>query len=217
MIRILLSAFLIFSYYITYSQDSLGYYHGMASYYGFSGSGNCSFKPPSKPILTAAVNTKQYNKASLCGACLEVIGSKDTVIVRVEDRCPGCKFGGIDLSKTAFATIDDMAKGRVEVRWKVVPCGYQKSMKLYVKKSYHDGSATILVVNHNTPVKSLSIWNDSTWISIERENHNCFHVKRNKDGFTRIQISDWYGNEVISDSLVLTPGSYVDLKQQFSK
>jgi expansin len=217
MIKSLLSILLLFVSIELYSQDSLGYYHGKASYYGFSGSGNCSFKPPSKPILTAAVNSKQYNKASLCGACIQVIGSKDTVIVHVEDRCPGCKFGGIDLSKTAFATIDDMAKGRIDVRWKVVPCGYVKSMKLYVKKTYNDGSATVLFINHNTPIKSLSIWNDSTWISIERENHNCFHVKKKKDGFTRIQTTDWYGNEIISDSLILTPGAYIDLNQQFAK
>ena len=153
----------------------------------------------------------------LCGACLQVIGSKDTVIVRVEDRCPGCKFGGIDLSKTAFATVDDLAKGRAEVRWKVVPCGYSKSMKLQVRKTFHDGSATIVLLNHNTPLKTLFIWNDSSWISVDREKDNCFYVRKKKDGFVRLQMNDWYGNQVIVDSLSLIPGTIIDLKHQFGK
>jgi len=215
MIKTSLSVIFIILTTLLYSQDSLGYYHGKASYYNFRGSGNCSYLQPTKPILTAAVNTKQYDKASLCGACLQVIGNKDTIIVRVEDRCPGCRFGEIDLSKAAFAQVEDMGKGRALVKWKVVPCGYTKSIKLYVKKNHQDGRATVIVVNHNTPIKRLSIWNDTTWLPINRESHNCFHIKRVKDNLMRIQMIDWYGNEIVSDSLVLIQGTYIDLRQQF--
>lgn len=217
MLKILLSLVFLFLSIELFSQDSLGYYSGIASYYNFTGRGNCSFKPPSKPILTAAVNSKQYNKASLCGACLQVIGNKDTVIVHVEDRCPGCKFGGIDLSKTAFETIDKIEKGRVKVRWKVVPCDYMKSMKLYIKKNHSDESVPVIVLNHNTPVKTLSLWKDSTWISINRENHNYFTIKKGQAQFIRLKMVDWFGNEVISDSLNLVPGTYIELKKQFGK
>jgi len=216
-IKILISLFFLLSLVEVFAQDSLGYYHGKASYYNFKGHGNCSYKSPSKPVLTAAVNTKQYNSAMLCGACLQVIGSKDTIIVHVEDRCPGCKFGGIDLSKAAFAKANEISKGRAEVRWKVVPCGYLQSMKLFVRKTYNDGSATIILTNHNTPLKSLFVWNDTTWIPVDREKDNCFHVRKKKDGLVRLQMSDWYGNQVVVDSLTLMPGTLIDLKHQFGK
>ena len=197
------------------AQDSLGYYHGIASYYNFSGSGNCSFRVPSKPILTAAVNSKQYNMASLCGACLEVIGSKDSIIVRVEDRCPGCKFGGIDLSKAAFAAIENVAKGRAEVKWKVVPCQGTQSMRLYIKKHRGQGTATFIVLNHKTPIKTVSVWRDSLWMSIDRDHSNYYSVNKRKEDYSRFQFIDWYGNEVVVDSIPLIQGTYVDLKTQF--
>jgi hypothetical protein len=40
---------------------------GQGTFYGYGGGGNCSFPKPSE-ILTAAMNTADYNTAQACGA-----------------------------------------------------------------------------------------------------------------------------------------------------
>ena len=209
-------SFLLIGINIIKSQDSLGYYQGVASFYDFHGRGNCSYKPPSKPVYTAVVNTKQYNKAMLCGACLQVIGNIDTLIVRVEDRCPGCRYGGIDLSRAAFSKVEKLAKGRAIVRWKVVPCPMSDNIQIFVSNKHGSSTASFIVLNHKTPLKSVSVWKDSLWVNLDRGHHNYFTLAKKGGDYFNIQLRDWYGEEIIIDSVQLTHGTYIDLKKQFA-
>ncbi len=51
-----------------------------------------------------------------------VTGPKGMVKVRIVDLCPGCAFGGLDLSEQAFGAIAALSAGRVKITWYVVPC-----------------------------------------------------------------------------------------------
>ena len=47
-------------------------------------------------------------------------GAKGSIVIRIVDLCPECKAGHLDLSREAFALIDELYKGRVPITWQVV-------------------------------------------------------------------------------------------------
>ncbi len=96
-------------------------YAGQATYYDADGTGSCGFKATPNDLDVAAMNGSQYKK-SWCGQCVLVTGPKGTVKVRIVDLCPGCAFGGLDLSQQAFQAIAALSAGRVKITWHVVPC-----------------------------------------------------------------------------------------------
>jgi expansin (peptidoglycan-binding protein) len=96
-------------------------YMGQATYYNADGTGACGFKATPNDLDVAALNGSQYKK-SWCGQCALVTGPKGMVKVRIVDLCPGCAFGGLDLSQQAFEAIAALSAGRVKITWHVVPC-----------------------------------------------------------------------------------------------
>lgn len=96
-------------------------YSGQATYYNADGSGACGFKATPNDLDVAAMNGSQYKK-SWCGQCVLVTGPNGVVKVRIVDLCPGCAFGGLDLSKQVFEAIAALSAGRVKITWHAVPC-----------------------------------------------------------------------------------------------
>ena len=96
-------------------------YMGQATYYNADGTGACGFKATPNDLDVAALNGSQYKK-SWCGQCALVTGPKGMVKVRIVDLCPGCAFGGLDLSQQAFEAIASLSAGRVKITWHVIPC-----------------------------------------------------------------------------------------------
>lgn len=170
------------------AQDTAQWFTGKATYYNFTGRGNCAFKAPSKPVLTAAINTAQYAGSELCGACLEVQGSKGSVVVRVEDRCPGCPFGSLDLSMTAFATIDDLAKGRIPIKWRVVPCRDTSDISIYVERGANAYFAMLKVQGANMPVHSLEMLVDSSYRGLPRKMSNYFELRAKHESLVHLRM-----------------------------
>ena len=95
-------------------------FEGEATYYDANGTGACGF-PASSDFMVAAINDEQYSKAN-CGRCVSVTGPNGTVVVRITDKCPGCDFGDIDLSMTAFGKIAKLSAGRIAITWHFVSC-----------------------------------------------------------------------------------------------
>lgn len=95
-------------------------FEGEATYYDANGTGACGF-PASNDFMVAAINDEQYSKAN-CGRCIEVAGPTGKVVVRIVDKCPGCSFGDVDLSQTAFGKIAKLSAGRIAITWRFVEC-----------------------------------------------------------------------------------------------
>lgn len=95
-------------------------FEGEATYYDANGTGACGF-PASNDFMVAAINDEQYSKAN-CGRCIEVTGPNGKVVVRIVDKCPGCSFGDVDLSQTAFGKIAKLSAGRIDIKWHFVTC-----------------------------------------------------------------------------------------------
>jgi expansin len=95
-------------------------YEGEATYYDANGTGACGF-PASTDFMVAAINDEQYSQEN-CGKCISVTGPRGTVVVRIVDKCPGCSFGDVDLSQTAFGKIARLSDGRITIEWHFVAC-----------------------------------------------------------------------------------------------
>ncbi|PRP89267.1 hypothetical protein PROFUN_02141 [Planoprotostelium fungivorum] len=74
----------------------------------------------------AALNAPQWgadpggnpNRNTNCGRTAVVSGPKGSVTVKIQDKCPPCKSGDLDLSPSAFDRIADRSQGRVHITWK---------------------------------------------------------------------------------------------------
>jgi expansin (peptidoglycan-binding protein) len=157
------------------SCDALLEGSGDATYYAADGSGNCSFDPSPADLRVAAFNTDDYAGSALCGACVLVKGPDGEVTVRIVDRCPGCQKGDIDLSESAFAAISPLAKGRVPVRWTLVPCEVSGPVSYRFKEGSSQWWTAIQVRNHRFPVSKLEVrGDDGAYRAVARESYNYF-------------------------------------------
>ncbi|KAI0202396.1 RlpA-like double-psi beta-barrel-protein domain-containing protein-containing protein [Astrocystis sublimbata] len=64
-----------------------------------------------------ALNTADYANGAHCGQWITIQGNGKQTAARVEDLCPGCGSGGIDVSPAIFDDIADLDVGRIQVNW----------------------------------------------------------------------------------------------------
>ncbi|KAI8075849.1 uncharacterized protein B0P05DRAFT_546635 [Gilbertella persicaria] len=72
-----------------------------------------------------ALNVAQYGntskKSSWCGKKIKITGPKGSTISKINDACPGCSKGDLDLTPVVFKkVVGDMNKGVGKITWKVV-------------------------------------------------------------------------------------------------
>lgn len=148
---------------------------GIATWYGATGAGACSFDPTGDLNVTA-MNAAQYAGSAACGQCIEVKGPSGTVTVRVVDLCPECGAGHLDLSREAFAQIADPARGRVDIQWTPVTCPVAGNVAYRFKEGSSRWWTAIQVRNHRLPIAALAYRTGGAWIDVTREDYNYFVV-----------------------------------------
>ncbi|ORZ24152.1 RlpA-like double-psi beta-barrel-protein domain-containing protein-containing protein [Absidia repens] len=57
------------------------------------------------------------NESPACGACIKVSGPLGSTKAMVQDMCPGCERGSLDLSPQVFAAVGNFVDGRIPVSW----------------------------------------------------------------------------------------------------
>lgn len=189
---------------------------GEGTFYGYSGGGNCSFPNPNTPIYIGAMNEVQYANSITCGACVEVTGALGTVTISIEDRCPECVFGDIDLSPAAFEMIDNPINGRVPISWKIVACPYSNPVKFRFKEGSSQYWTAVQVRNHVYPVATLEYKVNGNYININRENYNYFVVTSGMGpGPYDFRITDVYGNVIEEQNIPLLLDQDINGNNQF--
>jgi expansin len=172
-------------------------FKGEGTYYGYTGGGNCSYANPVSPNYTAAINETQYGGSITCGACIEVKGERGSLVVSIEDRCPECKFGDVDLNKDAFPKIADPVKGRVPISWKIVACPINTGVKFRFKEGTTQYWAQVQVRNHRYPISKLEFKAaNGKYVEMPRRNHNYFESKELGAGPFDFRITDMYGGVI---------------------
>lgn len=193
---------------------------GRGTYYGYGGGGNCSFPTPSSAVLTAAMNAADYNGSQACGAYVEVtnLNTHQTVVVRIDDQCPGCSAGDVDLSQEAFAKISPLAAGQIPITWKYVS-GPSSSAAVYFKEGSSQWWAGIQVRAHRNPVATIAYratGSGASYSALGREAYNYFVAPRGMGaGPYDLQITDVFGQVLNVASVPLTITTETSLGAQF--
>ncbi|KAI0645357.1 RlpA-like double-psi beta-barrel-protein domain-containing protein-containing protein [Trametes meyenii] len=92
----------------------------LATFYNPNGGTGACGKPLQNSDLIVALSSAQYSGGSNCGRRIAVHYQGKSVDATVEDRCPGCGSGSIDLSPAAFQQLAPLSAGRIQVTWDFV-------------------------------------------------------------------------------------------------
>lgn len=186
---------------------------GVATYYDATGTGSCSFDaapPPGRAAassvdrMVAAVNADDYDHAALCGACLAVAGPTGDVVVRVVDRCPGCRRGDLDLGRDAFAAIAPLSAGRTKVAWRVVACPVTGPIAYRVKPGSNPSWTAFQIRNHRYPIARLEVRDAAgAYRAIARGDDNYFVGHGLGAGPYALRVTDRHGHALDDAAIAL--------------
>lgn len=190
---------------------------GQATYYAATGDGNCMFGPSPNDLMVVAMNNTEYDSSSVCGASIHVKGRLGEITVRIVDRCPECPVGNIDLSKEAFAKIDDTIRGRVPVTWWYVESQVTGPIQYRVKTGSNAWWIGIQILNHRTPVVKLEALYNGAWVNIPRMNYNYFvYAGGLGPGPFTLRVTDFYGQQLVDANIPLSPDVKTNGQANFS-
>lgn len=177
---------------------------GEATYYDADGTGACSFDA-SLDRRVAAISAADYAASAWCGACVEVAGPGGRVVVRIVDKCPACKPGGLDLSRDAFAAIAPIDNGRVPITWWPVPCDVHGPLSFHFKDGSNPFWTAIQVRNHRYAIRSLEARDRrGAWNAVPRTAYNYFVATSGLgDEPLALRVTDARG-QVIEEAAVLS-------------
>lgn len=192
---------------------------GQGTFYGYSGGGNCSL-PYDATILTAAMNTTDYANSQACDSYIEVtnLNTSQKVVVRIDDQCPNCPAGNVDLAQTAFQQISPQEAGVIPISWRYVD-GPSTPAKVYFKEGSSQWWAAIEVRNQRNPVASVAYratGSGAAYTALVRQTYNYFLAASGMGpGPFDLQITDVFGNVLNVSNVPLTITTEISLGTQF--
>ncbi|KAJ3349354.1 hypothetical protein GGF32_005652 [Allomyces javanicus] len=92
---------------------------GDATFYD-AGLGACgATNSDADPIvaLAAGLFGSKPGSSPFCGKCLSVTAGGKTLVLKVADKCPGCKGGSLDMTRAFFEKFYPLDKGRGPISW----------------------------------------------------------------------------------------------------
>ena len=185
-----------------------GQQSGTATYYTLAGLSNCGFTAPADGLYVA-LSPSEYAAAGACGGYLDVTGRTGTVRVKIIDQCPECATGHIDLSRQAFAKIDDPVKGQVPVTYHLVSDPpLSAALTFTVKSGSSQYWLAILVDNTGNPLSSVAVQSGGGWTALSRQDYNYWLASAGAGGgpFT-VRVTDVAGHQAVVSGIRLSPGA----------
>ncbi len=192
-------------------------HQGIATFYGATGAGACSFAPSPEDLLVAALNAEEYENAAFCGAYVQVSGPNGDITVRIVDLCPECKAGHLDLSQEAFALIADPVQGRVAISWQVISPPVAGPIAYHFKEGSNQWWTAVQIRNHRNPIARVEYYNGEQWVAVARTDYNYF-VQTNPGmgpGPYQLRVTDLYGNILVDSDIPHRENGTVDGTAQF--
>jgi expansin (peptidoglycan-binding protein) len=194
-------------------------YQGVATFYGAgNGDGHACSYGPNADVMTAAMNTADYETSMACGAYILVrAASGASVTVRITNECPGdCAPGQLDLSAPAFARIADPVAGRIPITWTLLSPAAAEPLSIRYKTGSSQYWCGIQVIGHRNPLARLEVRTGSGWVRLARTEYNYFLSEQGTGCGGSIRISDIYGEQLTLDGITVRPDVVQPTRVQFA-
>ena len=193
-------------------------HEGEATYYEDGLLGNCSYPPDTRPAYHGAMNRTDYAGSRACGAYVTVRRKNDPrkreVTVLIDNQCPECAPGDIDLSPSAFERVADRVEGRVAIEWNYVAAPAAGPLRYRWKEGSSRWWFQILVMNHQYAVSKMEMQAPGTdWVALKRKEHNYWEARNGigkSEGPFNIRTTDVMGHTMTDYNLAVMPGRIID-------
>jgi expansin (peptidoglycan-binding protein) len=172
-------------------------YTGVATAYDIGdGDGSCSYGPTSD-VMTAAMNTADYETSKACGAYVSVrAASGASVTVRITNECPApCAVGQIDLSQQAFAKLAPLVTGRIPITWSLLSPATSDTVSIRYKTGSTQYWCGIQAIGHRNPLARLEVRTSAGWTRLARTGYNYFLSEQGAGCGGPIRLTDIYGEQ----------------------
>ncbi|MFB6938748.1 expansin EXLX1 family cellulose-binding protein [Streptomyces chartreusis] len=180
---------------------------GTATFYDTGdGDGACLFGP-TDDVMTAAMNTTDYETAMACGAYVRVrAASGATVTVRITNECPlPCAPGQLDLSAQAFARLAAPVTGQIPITWRLLSPAVSEKISVRYKTGSSRYWCEIQAVSHRNPLARLEVRTAGGWQRLTRTEYNYFLSEQGAGCGAAIRLTDIYGETLTVDGLAIRP------------
>jgi expansin len=194
-------------------------HHGEATFYGEGALGHCGFPPETQPKFHGAMNHIDYDSAAACGAWVHITGPKGEVTAFIDDECPECREGDIDLGPNTFNQIAEASAGRVPISWRYVEGGVEGPVSYFWQTGSSQWHIAVQLRNHRYAITSMEIRTSTIeWIFLTRRTYNYFELEGGvggQEGPYCIRVTDIFGQQVVDSNLTLSAGEVVSGKANF--
>lgn len=186
---------------------------GEATFYGDGGGGNCGFGDQ-QPLYHGAMNHLDYDSAAACGSWVHITGPKGEVTAFIDDRCPECLKGDIDLGPGTFEMIAEKHLGRVPIQWRYVEGPASGPIEYYWQTGSSRWHIAVQIRNHIYGITKVEIRNDrSEWVNMQRSFDNFFvlpgGVNKGEPGPYTIRVTNIFGHQLADSGLTILEGESV--------
>ena len=192
---------------------------GEATFYDRESTGAANLDDYESIYYTAAMNNEDYMKG-LAGAYIEVTDKDgDKVNVLITDRLPEGKKGDIDLSRSAFKSIEPEVTGRMSITWRIIPLPTDDPIEFLWKPTSTKYWAQVQIRNNRYPIKSVEYYDAASgkYVELPREEYNYFTAASGMgDGPYTFRITDFYGHVIVEKNVpIKTDGSSIKGSKNF--
>ncbi|MCX4762948.1 RlpA-like double-psi beta-barrel domain-containing protein [Streptomyces sp. NBC_01275] len=194
-------------------------YQGVATSYDVgNGDGACSFGPTTD-VMTAAMNTADYETSKACGAYVLVRAAGGaSVTVRITNECPApCAPGQLDLSTQAFARLAALSAGRIPITWSLVSPSVSNTISIRYKTGSSQYWCGVQALGHRNPLARLEVRTSGGWRALPRTEYNYFLSEQGSGCGSAIRITDVYGEQLTVDGIAVRPDVVQTTKVQFAR
>ncbi|MEU9266823.1 expansin EXLX1 family cellulose-binding protein [Streptomyces sp. NPDC048251] len=194
-------------------------YRGVAtSYDAGDGNGACSYGPTSD-VMTAAMNTADYETSKACGAYVLVrAGSGASITVRITNECPApCAVGQLDLSRQAFAKLAPLSAGRIPVTWSLLSPATSDTVSIRYKTGSTQYWCGIQAIGHRNPLARLEVRTSAGWTRLARTDYNYFLSEQGTGCGGALRLTDIYGERLTVEGIAVRADVVQSTRVQFAR
>ncbi|MGZ4626011.1 MAG: expansin EXLX1 family cellulose-binding protein [Kineosporiaceae bacterium] len=183
---------------------------GQATHYGPAApGGNCMFPTVPANKLTVAAGPDLYARGAACGGYLAVTSGSRTIRVKIDNQCPECGRGHIDLSDEAFAALAPLGRGLIPITYRIVTNPpLSRGLSFVVKSGSSRYWLALLVDNAGNRLRSVEVQTGGRWLALSRTDYGYWVANSGAgSGPFTVRVTDVGGHGAVARGIRLAPNA----------